>query len=494
MSIVPGHPPQAQPAVASSGQVASTFGWDTVFAIRIRDVNAAIRNASPAPYPAGFAHPYQSSTLGAVPFRGNFGPWQMCSGGSGDIVRFAVPLTALECDVPDANGKPETTALGLARAVIEVRLSFLPHDGDEPCRADGKRHKLTVASRTHDPRQVPVTLVTLEFEQDPHDETIVIAARGALTQWLDDNLHHFTHIFSLVDLDRKADQGQFEWLLPTYTGYAYADNPASPDDSILAILCMTQNRSPNGLFPEVSEYAIPPGARSGFLISKARLLEELMLPTLPYMFEGAKPGDFVVSDSRDEIRLASSMLPVKAVKDGDGKSYPTELHDFYLKVDGERIHIEATTKVIISPNIYALCSSRSQYRLHLKNRPDGTQTLDYVAEGEPVTHYNYSEELATQLAKGALAPIGVLIGFAIAVLTEGAGTTVGLMVAALLIGASEGAPDLVASIGQTSAPSLDMLVLNTTNPIQWSDSKDFKLTWVGINDSLQLAGDPGFSS
>jgi hypothetical protein len=68
------------------------------------------------------------------------------------------------------------------------------------------------------------------------------------------------------------------------------------------------------------------------------------------------------------------------------------------------------------------------------------------------------------------------------------------MVAALLIGASEGAPDLVASIGQTSAPSLDMLVLNTTNPIQWSDSKDFKLTWVGINDSLQLAGDPGFSS
>ncbi|WP_275099546.1 TULIP family P47-like protein [Sedimenticola hydrogenitrophicus] len=490
----PEHQPLTQPTVVRSDQVASTFGWDTVFAIRIRDVNTAIRNASPAPYPAVFAHPYQSSTLGAVPFRGSFGPWQMCSGGSGDIVRFRVPLTTLEFDIPDEHGKPVTTALGPAQAVIEVRLSFLPHEGGEQRKVDGKLHKLTVASRAHDPQQVPVTLAALEFGLDPHDETIVIAARSALTQWFDENLHDFTHIFSLVDIDRKADRGQFEWLLPTYTSYAYADNPASPDDSILAILCMTQNRSPDGLFPEVSEYAIPPGARSGFLISKARLLEELMLPTMSFMFEGAKPGDFVVSDSRDEIRLASSMLPVKAVKGRDGKAYPTELHAFYLKVDGEHISIEATTKVVISPDIYALCSSRSKYRLQLKNRADGKQIIDYVAEGDPVTHYSYSEELATQLAKGALAPIGVLIGFAITVLTEGAGTMVGLMIAALLIGASEGTPDLIASIGQTSAPSLDMLVLNTTDPIQWSGSNDFKLTWVGINDSLQLAGDPGFSS
>jgi len=485
--------PSTQMATASSGQVASTFGWDTVFAIRLRDVNAAILQASPAPYPAGFTHTYRSNTVGTVPFRGNFGPWQMHGGGSGDIVRFAVPLTSLDFDISDEHGVPSTTALGPAQAIIDVRLSFLPHDDDEN-DSNGQRKKLVIASRAQDPGRVPVTLSALAFEQDPGDATVLVAARTALTEWFDENLQAFTHIFSIVDIEQKANRGQFEWLLPTYTSYAYAENPASPDDSILAILCMTQNRSADGLFPEVSEYAIPPGARSGFLISKVRMLEELILPTMPYMFEGAQPGDFALSDSGDEIRLAASMLPVKAVKDADGKEYPTELHEFFLKVDGERISIEATTKVIVSQSIYALCSSRSRYRLHLKNRADGTQTLDYALDGEPVTHSSYSEDLAAQLAKGALAPIGVMIGVAITVLTEGAGTTVGLIVAAILIGVAEGTPDIIATIGQASAPSLDMLVLNSIDPIQWSDSKDFKLTWVGINDSLQLGGNPGFSS
>ena len=89
--------------------------------------------------------------------------------------------------------------------------------------------------------------------------------------------------------------------------------------------------------------------------------------------------------------------------------------------------------------------------------------------------------------------IGVVVGIAITVLTDGAGAMIGLMVATLLIGLAQRAPDIVAAIGQSDAPSIDLLVLNTTDPVRWSDSKDFRLSWVGLNDSLQMGGDPGFA-
>jgi hypothetical protein len=483
----------SESAASGTGQVATTFGWDTVFAIRMRDVNAAIRKAMPPPYPAIFSQPFRSNTLGTIPFRGAFGTWQMCAGGSGELVRFAVPLTSVEFDAPDESGKLGTTALGPARAVIEVRLSFLPHDEPTAAPASGSLHKLVVAASSRDPGQAPVTLIALDFEGDPGDETVAAAARTALTEWCAGNLDAFTHVFSLVNLDRKADQGQFEWLLPTFTSYAFASNPRSPDDSVLAILCMTQNRSAEGLIAEVSEYAIPHSARSGFLFSRTRFLEEVVLPTMPHLFRGTKPEHFTLSDARDEIRLAVSVLPVEAVKAPDGKQYPAELHDFHFSVDGECITIEATTKVTVCHGVHAICTSRSRYRMVLKNRGDGIQTLDYVRDGEPVTHYDSSEDTDITILKGVIGLLGVVAGIAITVLTDGAGAIIGLMVATLLIGLAQRAPDIAAAIGQSDAPSIDLLVLNTADPVKWSDSRDFRLSWVGLNDSLQLGGDPGFA-
>lgn len=484
---------KAIPDAGTVGQLASTFGWDTVFAIRVRDANAAIRNASPPPYPVSFSQTYYSNTLGTTPFRGSFGTWQICAGGSGELVRFAVPLTNIEYDAFDDSGKLTTYVLGAARAIIEVRLSFVPHDDAPIPPASGTQHKLIVATQARDPGETPATLIALDFNRDPGDETVSSAASSVLTQWFNGNLDSFTHVFSLVNIDRKADQGQFEWLLPTFTSYAFANNPHTADDSILAILCMTQKRSADGLIAEVSEYAIPPGARSGFLISKTRFLEELVLPTLPYMFNGAKPEDFALSDNRDEIRLSHSVLPVQAVKGDDGTEYPAELHDFHFSLDGEHITIDATTKVTISPGIYAICSCRSRYRVLLKTLVDGSQTLDYVRDGDPVTHYDTSKDLSVTLTQGMLTVIGVVAGIVITVLTDGAAAMIGMMVAALLIGLAQKAPDIIATIGQTSAPTLDLLVLNTTDPIRWSDTRDFTLSWVGLNDSLQMGGKPVFS-
>ena len=63
----------------------------------------------------------------------------------------------------------------------------------------------------------------------------------------------------------------------------------------------------------------------------------------------------------------------------------------------------------------------------------------------------------------------------------------------LLIGLAQKAPDIIGAIGKMEAPSIDLLVLNTTDPVKWADSKDFRLTSVGLNDSLQMGGDPCFA-
>ena len=67
------------------------------------------------------------------------------------------------------------------------------------------------------------------------------------------------HVFASINLNLTADQGQFAWLLSTYTSYAYIDG-ATSGDSILGVLCMTEGRSANGLDQEISSNAISEGA------------------------------------------------------------------------------------------------------------------------------------------------------------------------------------------------------------------------------------------
>jgi hypothetical protein len=38
------------------------------------------------------------------------------------------------------------------------------------------------------------------------------ARPGGLQAWLNENLDQFSHIFSVVDLNRIVDQQQFQWL------------------------------------------------------------------------------------------------------------------------------------------------------------------------------------------------------------------------------------------------------------------------------------------
>ena len=116
-------------------------------------------------------------------------------------------------------------------------------------------------------------------------------------QWFEANLDTFTTVFASVNLNAKADVGQFQWLMPTHVSYAVAEESSLPD-GIFAVLCMTEDRDPTGLGHQVSPYAIPAGQRSAFLISPERYLTKMLLPGIGMMF--AKPSGASDSDWPDK--------------------------------------------------------------------------------------------------------------------------------------------------------------------------------------------------
>src|SRR5258708_35494035 len=81
-------------ALGVSGQPigpASTLGWDTAFAIKIRDVNAEM--TKPGICPAGF----EENVTGLCSAKGSFGPWKITvgdDGGDQGILRMTLPVTS----------------------------------------------------------------------------------------------------------------------------------------------------------------------------------------------------------------------------------------------------------------------------------------------------------------------------------------------------------------------------------------------------------------
>jgi len=261
---------------------ASTNGWDIVFAIKYADVNQAIidRNSSPPGYTIT-----TDTEEGTISSSGTFGAWQICEGGDGQNIHMTVPISKGSITF----GKQSDFSDAVAS--IEVRLDLLPQPG--ATAASGK-NDLKVRT-TADASAAGDIVSVIDLQVDGLDFVFQALLKQALQKWLEANLQEFNHVFAVVDLAMTADQSpNFNWLLPTYTSYAVTD-AGTLDDSIFAVLSMTEGRSAQGLSHEVSSFAIPDGARAGFMITQERFLEKMVLPGVAIMFKQASVTDFDIT-------------------------------------------------------------------------------------------------------------------------------------------------------------------------------------------------------
>lgn len=479
----------------TDGLKADTYGWDTVFAIRIDDVNASIARAksSPTVFSANTKDPH---TQIEVDVNGNFGDWEITIGGSGKLIHMKTPVTSLTAKGKKPDGTPITFTYGTGSLEIEVELEYIPQDTPPP-DSTGTFHDLKVKhTGTTADEQVVTVLGAYDFGNSTDGTNTPFDAVSddvctAMQSWFNANLIDFTHVFTTVNLNRDADKGQFKWLLPTTTSYAYIDGDTT-DSSILGVLCMTDNRSSDGLVQEVSPNAIPSGSRAGFLIAPDRFIEEMLLPSMPLVYKGATSSDFTLRTDQTGLVLSNGAVTIDSLKDKDGKSYETVLQNFELSTTNQALSIDATTQVEVSPGIHAYTHNMASFGLTLHKLPDGTETIFYVAAGSPVTEHWTKESEGVKITKILEGIAAALIAVAIGVLTDGAGFAVAAIVMGTLAGVASKVPDIIAAANTNASPSVSLLTFNAVDPIIWSDQKDFDLDQVSLNYAVQMGGTPHF--
>jgi Clostridium P-47 protein len=241
------------------------------------------------------------------------------------------------------------------------------------------------------------------------------------------------------------------------------------EESLLAVLCMTNGNDAKKCVPEVTVNAIPTGARAGFLINPARFFQYMVLPNMPHAFPGAQTTDFTLDADGQGLTMSNADGLGVTTTDATGKTY-------------------STTITYISPGLNSYSTSTHTYSIGLVKTPNGKETLGFNAVGDPVVNHWTTQSTGLEILKWMEVAVGAVATLVLGVLTGGAGFIVGAIVIGALVGLATQAPSMVAAIGQDDAPDLSLLAFNTTDPIGWTDTQNFDLTSATLNGSLQLGG------
>lgn len=489
--------------LGDSGAQVDTFGWDTVFAIRLPDVNNAIAKAgsSPPSY-------QQSKAYGSVDasITGTFGMWQLTQGGGGSIIYMNVPLPSGTLQFNGAY--PYSDAV----ATISVHLEYVPLTPD----GSGQPQALRVKTKAGSTQTKPVTVENLAFNGTQPDPLVSPFLRDMLEVWFAANMQVFQHTFAVVTINAIADKAAFQWLKPTAQGYAYTQpgSGATDNDCLLGVLCMTGQRSAAGLAFNMTPAAVPTGARAGFVISGARYLDQILIPNLPSAFQNATAADFQVVPG---TTTAKNVNPLKMQQ---LKDYTPEVAagDFEVSLQAGELMINLVkAHVPISPGIDLYLNYVIHAGCKLVARSDGTQALvlydtqpiEYDHETQVAAWVTITEIVAGLIAGVVLAGVGSVGGNAAKNALVEAGKVaedsftakfVKWLIAAVTGGIIGGIVGSIASIIQANAdsnaehlPSFDPFASEATATTVWADSKDAAVTSVTFNAGLQMGIDPKFA-
>jgi hypothetical protein len=468
---------------------AHTLGWDTVNAIRLPVVNQTLSESSL--YPKTFDLTVQDSPKWVI--NGTFSAWSLVRGGSGAIVFLRAPMPTGKMTF---EGTPDLNFAD-GWVTIQIKLQYLPQPPASPTkpRADDAS-----------PAQ-PQYLVRDETARTEDDPAVVIQAidfgdatvtplqdalfRAALSTWFNKNLAIFTYVFTVVNINAVAAQGQFQWLKPTYTSYAYL-NGATDESSYFGVLNMTQNNSAEGLTNQMPASAIPDGATASLLISNESFLRNMVLPGLSKSFPNTTASSFFLTGNDQVIE---NVGPIQMEDEKIGAIYYTPIMEsFTFQVVGDEIQVNSLVKVKISAGIHAFVNGTYYSKIKLVQKPNnGGYTLDFVQSREPKVNF-WSEQsdgvVITSILVGVLGGVFSFIGGA------WASTLVRRLVAVIIIGIVMGLaaalPSIIAAVMDGKAaealPSIGDLVESGVGDIKWPMSTGFAPVSVELNGSLQIGG------
>lgn len=475
-------------AAVPGGTETPTLGYDTVFAVSLDGINAAIRQRGSSPKALNW--PQQGPLQFGL--TANFDDWQMVPSGDGAEIHFALPMSNLRAPYV-LKGTPGVLTCDAAVAYIAVKLHVQPHSGPAllpdgtPLGAPAKgtkRHALKVRDVSPDPNDPIVSVIDIIYTKPLSDPEGADPIRTMVRAWATQHLADFEHVFAFVDLNDQIATGQWSFCKPHTSTYAYVDD-ISGTSGHLALLSMTSN-DPMPSIQQVTSLAIPPGCTAAFLISPRRFLLDMVLPGILQMWPNLTAGDLVVGADCKSLAMKPGLkvtLPGFVAKDGN--SYIPTLSYFTLEITGNEIMVHSQTAVEVSAGIFATCDSKSWFEVALGANAKGVQTFTYKPSRPPVQINGQYANPGIQILKTILTVIGIVLSV-LSIIVDGAA---GLVIAAALLVCLVGNYVLnnIGEAAKQDAPGLEDLRAAFTGPVAWT-AKGFALTGAALHGALQLGG------
>lgn len=483
----------------------STLNWDTVFAVPISIVNDAIIDKKSSPEGLEFQDSYGNRC------KGDFGDWQIITGGDGSLINMRLPINNFQAHIIDDKYNFFNGDGGFKSAEMDVRvkLSYFPNDklfrNEEVKIVD-----LKIRSESDDPVDPVVVCLSLKNisgyyfvfsnengDEDYFQEIIQMLFSNLIIEWLKENIGLFNHIFSVVNLNLYIDQyDQWAWSKPSYVSYAYTDIDGDLDKSLLGVLCMTGGRNPGHRQQKVDPYAVPDSSQCGFLIFEERLLNDIILPTLPMYFENSTTKDYEVINASGESGQYQYILRLKRGKsirlervEVDGSKYDPYMTEMNITLVNGTLKLEATTETSVGVGGKVGCRTINFCKLILAENGNGEQTISYEEVEEP-TVINYIIKTGDNWVFDVIATITFLLGTVVlSIFTGGTALFMGGLVLALLTGVIARTPSLILGLNLKTSPSIDMMLENSTSQIIWNARDVFELDYAALNGPLQLGGE-----
>ena len=177
-------------------------------------------------------------------------------------------------------------------------------------------------------------------------------------------------------------------------------------------------------------------------------------------------------------------LPDITTKQGD--TYTPVMTDFSLEIMGDELKVDTHIEIEVSPGIYATCTSTYYYRISLGTNCKGDSAMTFVQSRSPVKTKGSRASPGIAILRTMLTLIALVLAVLMLVVDPAVSLLIGVVLAGIAVGQYEINNLGIAHSGD--APGLDDLTANFTAPITWTDSADFTLQSVGMNESLQLGG------
>lgn len=482
--------PLVAAAPAASSNSASTFGWDTVFAVPVSRVNASIAKQKSSPPRLA----YKSSLPSQFQMQADFGDWTLIPEGDGAIVRMALPMRNLSGSYI-SHGTTFHFSCAALVGVIEIKLQFFEHDGKtDLIGPDGKplpppapgttRHKLMARSTSVDPADPVASLVVMNFTQPLSSPSARIQIEAAFEEWCNAHLGDFAHILAIADINDKVATGAWAFCKPYKTDYAVVDK-MDKSASFLGVLCMTST-DPKPDQQQLSAFAVPDNCEAAFLISPKRVLKDILLPSMTGVWPNLDANDIEIASNDQILQLKSGKsfnLP-DFVKDGD--TYTPVVTSFSLEIMVDEFKVDTHTEVEVSPGIYATCTATYWYKVGLGKNQNGDECLTFSESRPPDKTPGSRADPWVQGLQKAMQVITVVLTVLLFVVDPAIGVLVGVLLTGIAVGEYE--INSIQRNAKGDAPGLDDLKQNFTAPIIWSDSKDLDLKTAGLSNCLQLGG------